>query len=284
MAHEPHALQSHRIHLTIDGDQLTWNIRPKGLTMFGVVLLVAGVASLVASGLLAINIWENQEFVLYVRLMGAVSVASTGVSLLTALVFLALRDGWARAVVTFDRDRLTVHEVVLHRSHVQHWSRDELKAISVAHNQRRHELLAALKSAGMMDESALRVESSGRLPQPVLGELSLNGELTWLASILREHLDTPPDAPQSRGDELLVEIDPHLADRGGEVAVPLAGPNGAGWGTVMVPVPAGSSDGAQFPLRGLGPGGGDLPVRLRVREADERAALMESSRHYAWQY
>ena len=70
----------------------------------------------------------------------------------------------------------------------------------------------------------------------------------------------------------------------GEVPVPLQGPHGEGWGTVMVPVPAGASDGARFPLRGLGPGGGDLPVRLRVREPDERAAWMENSRHYAWLY
>jgi hypothetical protein len=282
MAH--HAPHSPRVHLSIDGDQLTWTIRPKGLTTFGLLLVVAGLASAGACGLLAVNVWEQQEFLLYVRLVGAASVASAGLSLLTTFVYLAARDGWARAIVIFDREKLTVHEVVLHTTHSRHWSREELKTITVAHNQSRHEILAALKSAGLMEETALRVETTGKSPQPVLGELSLNGELTWLAAILREHLESPPEAPKPAGQELLVEVDSNVAERGGEVAVPLAGPKGAGWGTVMVPVPAGASDGARLPLRGLGPGGGDLPVRLRVREPDERAALFEVSRHYAWQY
>jgi len=283
MAHS-HALHSSRVHLTIDGDQLTWTIKPKGLTMFGLILVAAGLAAAASCGLLAVNLWEDQEFLLYIRIIGAASIASTGLSMASTFVYLALRDGWARAVVTFDRERLTIHEVALHRSNSRHWSRDELKSITVAHNQNRHEILAALKAAGLMEESALRVETTGQSPQPMLGELSLNGELTWVAAILREHINTPPDARRYGGTELLVEVDSHLAERGGEVPVPLQGPQGEGWGTVMVPVPAGASDGARLPLRGVGPGGGDLPVRLRVREPDERDALMEISRHYAWQY
>jgi hypothetical protein len=282
MAH--HAPHSPRVHLTIDGDRLTWTIKPKGLTIFGLILIAAGLACAASCGLLAVNVWEQQEFLLYVRFFGAASVASTGLSLATTFVYLALRDGWARAIVTFDRERLTVHEVLLHKTHARHWSRDELKAITVAHNQHRHEILAALKSVGLMEESALKVETAGRAPQPVLGELSLNGELTWLAAILREHLNTPPDARRRGGKDLLVEVDSHLAERGGEVAVPLAGPHGEGWGTVLVPIPAGASDGARFPIQGLGLGGGELNVRLHVREPDERAALMEVSRYYAWQY
>src|SRR5947209_12067261 len=96
---QPHALHSPRVHLTINGDQLTWTIQPKGLTTFGILLIAAGLASAAGCGLLAVNVWEDHEFLLYVRLMGAISVASTGLSLLTTFVYLALHDGWARAVV-----------------------------------------------------------------------------------------------------------------------------------------------------------------------------------------
>src|SRR5262249_13499252 len=125
-----HALHSPRVHLTIDGDQLTWTIQPKGLTTFGLILIAAGLASAASCGLLAVNVWEQHEFLLYIRLIGAISVASTGVSLATTFVYLALRDGWARAVVTFDREKLTIHEVMLSKTASRHWSRDELKAIT----------------------------------------------------------------------------------------------------------------------------------------------------------
>src|SRR5438876_524045 len=116
MAHDSLASHSPRVLLTINGDQLTWTVRPKGLQILGLLLIAAGLAAFAGCLLVSVNIWENTELWLYVRLTGSCSVASVGLSLLTTMVYLALRDGWARATVTFDHEKLTVDEIVLHRS------------------------------------------------------------------------------------------------------------------------------------------------------------------------
>ena len=287
MAHDPTALQSARVHLTINGDELIWTVHPKGLQALALFLIAAGVASAAGGGLLALNVLQEPGLDPFVRLIGSTSVATAGACLMATFLMLAVRDGWSEATVRLDRRQLTVQEVVLNRSRTRRWSRDELKAITVGHHQSRHDMLTAIKNVGLFPETALRVESTGGEPQPVLGGLSLNGELTWLAAILREHLDTPPDAAvHESGRDVLVEIDQHVAESGGQVTVPLPGPHGEGWGMVKVPVPPGARDGQRLPVRGLGPRGGDLHVRLRFGESDERAESFELARELAhsWEY
>lgn len=276
-----------RIHLTIDGDELVWTIRPRGLTAYGLMCVACGLAALYVFVSLAVTIWQTDTLFLYARLTGTVSVTLAGISILIMTIFAAVRDGWSRATIILDRHKLTVREVALPRIRQRQWTREELKAITAGHHETHDQLLFALKAVGMHREPVLQLETASG-PQAVLGGMTVGSELRWVAAILHEHVNTPPEAQPTppRLPDVLLEVDPHIVESGGRVALPLSGPNGEGWGTVLVTVPPGASDGTRLPLRGLGPGGAEVHVRLKVAEPNEREHALELPRHRTaiWDY
>jgi DnaJ-class molecular chaperone len=64
-----------------------------------------------------------------------------------------------------------------------------------------------------------------------------------------------------------LEIDFMTAARGGSIDLMVPGPEGAGGAghQLRVDIPAGIAEGGQLRLKGQGPGGGDLYIKVRIR-------------------
>src|SRR5262249_19524393 len=133
------------------------------------------------------------------------------------LVLSLLRDARSRAVLTLDRDTLTVREFALHRAWLHRWSWRDVKSITVGADADRTDLLARLGVGGAGPGLCVELASGQR--RSVLNSLELNGELPWLASALTERAGAVEHEPSEPGHvhDLLLEIDSHLAEQGGRV-------------------------------------------------------------------
>jgi hypothetical protein len=225
-----------------------------GCALLGAVAIVIGLMQGVAADLRAVGI-------------GCALVASTCV--LAVCGWEALQAARARATLTVDGDTLVVREYGPGWGTTHRWPRGELKCLAAGFNVVRVRPVSLRFPGARASEHVLWVELATGQRVPLLGSCGLGDELPWLASALSRRLGTPdltdePDAARA-GPEVDLRVDAATAARGCKVPITLRREDGSEQGIDVV-LPPGTRNGQRLRLKGLGPGGKDLYIRVEIRE------------------
>jgi hypothetical protein len=272
-----------RIRVARDGDRVTYAVAPRGLCggALGLILVgLLGAGLCVAGGL---TLWHAEARPRDLRAVGLGCALVVATCVLLACAWYAWKMARARATITLDGDTLTVRQFVPGESVAYWWPVEEVKSVAAGVRVLTDPPASDPAPDPAFEAQALWIEPRDKAAVPVLGACGLGDELRWLAADLSSRLgvldltfvgDLPVPGffePRRRGRgpgqalEAELRVSATTAVEGGMVRASVVLEGGQSW-TVEVVLPPGTRDGMLLWLRGGGPQGKDVCLRVRVTE------------------
>jgi hypothetical protein len=272
-----------RIRVARDGDRVTYAVAPRGLCGGALGLILVGLrgAGLCVAGGLAL--WHAEARPRDLRGVGLGCALVVAACVLLACGWYALKMARARATITLDGDTLTVWQFVPGESAAYWWPVEEVRSVAAGVCVFTGPPAFDPLAVACLDARALWVDPRGGAPVAVLGPCGLGDELRWLADALSRRLGVPdltalgdliprganelfrPEDRPGRAYEAELRVSATTAAEGGKVQASVVVEGGEPW-AVEVVLPPGTRDGMLLRLRGGGPHGGDVCLRVRVTE------------------
>ena len=258
-----------RVRVDTDGDRVTFAVAAAGVRGDARLLLTVGLLGCALLGALALVIGLMQSIAGDLRAVGIGCALVAATCVLAVCGWEALQAARARATLTLDGDTLVVREYGPAWGTTHRWLKGELKSLAVGFNVVRVRAVSIRFPKARGSEHVLWVELATGQRVPLLGSCGLGDELPWLASTLSRRLGTLDltDEPAAArgGPEVVISVDAATAARGGRVPITLRREDGSEQGVEVV-LPPGTRDGRRLRLKGLGPRGKDLYIRVEIRE------------------
>jgi hypothetical protein len=269
-----------RVWVETNGQRVTFAITPAGLHGDARLLLAVGLIGCAVLCGAGIAIGFQDQLASDLRVVGTGCFLVAGACVFVVCAWEALKAARARAIVTLDGDTLTVQELGLTGGPTYRWRKSELRSLAVGDNVGSAQRLFPFTQAARGSERVLWLTLATGDQMPLLGSCGLGEELPWLASALSRRLgildiseqqmelsgavwNAAGVGPMGSNEEVVLNVDAATAVAGGRISMSLRREDGPEQ-KVEIVLPQGVPNGKRLRLRGLGTGGKDLYVRVKI--------------------